>query len=69
MYTMVSEFGNEIKTVSSVIERNTLISEGWHEEKQETISKKENVQPEAPKPKEVKTSGKTNRTSKNIQRI
>ena len=67
MYKMVSEFGNEIKIVSRIIERNDLIRQGWHEEKQATISKKENVQPREPKPKEVKASGKTVRTRKNIQ--
>lgn len=61
MYRMVSEYGNELRVVSTVMERDSLIEKGWHEEK---------VAPEKPveisKQKEVKTSGKTNRTKKNI---
>lgn len=62
MYKMVSEFGNEIKIVSSAIERNALISQGWHEEVKTDIPKAV-----AEKPKEVKTSGKSNRSKKNIR--
>ena len=60
MYKMVSEFGNELKIISSVIERNALIEQGWHEEVKKIPKSTE---------KEVKVSGKTNRTGKNIQRV
>ena len=62
MYKMVSEYGNELKIVYSAIERNALISLGWHEDLPEVIQ-----EPKAQsKPKEVKASGKTNRTGRNI---
>ena len=65
MYKMVSEFGNELKTVYSAIERNALISVGWHEELPEVIKE---TQPNSQnEPKEVKASGKTNGTGKNIR--
>ncbi len=65
---MVSEYGNQLKIVGTFAERNSLIEKGWHEEKQEIVSKKENVKPKSAKPKEEKASGKgkTVRTRRNI---